>query len=47
MLTLTNLNPKHYIEDLDTFLFDISIVSTIATVYSIFEKCKTTSFFAF
>lgn len=32
MLTLTNLNPSNYINDLDTFLFDISIVSTIATV---------------
>jgi hypothetical protein len=32
MLTLTNLKPSNYINDLDSFLFDISIVSTIATV---------------
>ena len=32
MLTLTNLNPSNYISDLDSFLFDISIVSLIATV---------------
>ncbi len=32
MLTLTNLNPSNYIEDLDSFLFDISIISLIATV---------------
>ena len=32
MLTLTNLTPSNYIEELDSFLFDISIVSIIATV---------------
>jgi hypothetical protein len=33
MLTLTNLNPSNYLQDLDSFLFDISIISLIATVY--------------
>lgn len=35
MLTLTNLTPSNYIKELDTFLFDISIVSIIATVLNV------------
>lgn len=35
MLTLTNLNPSNYIEELDAFLFDISIISAIATAWVI------------
>lgn len=39
MLTLTNLSPSNYIQDLDSFLFDISIISLIATVYNF--SCNT------
>ncbi|XP_046463583.1 integral membrane protein GPR155-like isoform X1 [Daphnia pulex] len=35
MLTLTNLSPSNYIQDLDSFLFDISIISLIATAWVI------------
>jgi len=36
MLSITNLDPNDYIEDLDTFLFDISTISLVAAVWVIF-----------
>lgn len=36
MLSISNLDPNDYIEDLDTFLFDISSISLVAAVWVIF-----------
>lgn len=45
MLTLRNLHPSNYIQELDSFLFKISIVSIVATVS--FFSCIAFFFFLF
>ena len=44
MLTLRNLHPSNYIQELDSFLFKISIVSIVATVR--FFSCIAFFFFS-
>ena len=47
LLTINNLDPADYIDEIDVFLFDISIVGTIAALWVMFVLSMTKKAYMF